>query len=287
MNNDQGAASNPFLRSGLASLSDLETKAHRGLCAALNQTQSEFLSKEESFRSPDYFWPRDALHNWSRIWEYPYVYANLMRWHQRRNLGEAPVIADVGSGVTFFPFQIAKMGCHVICADPDPVSERDMNRAAQCVPQSPGQVVFRRIGGTTLPFESEECDAVYCISVLEHIPQFENTVREISRILKPKGIFLLTIDLDLQGNGEIGVTDHRMLQDALSQSFEFLFADATIHPADVLDSTKGPHPLFQLSRRHKLVSLVKQEFIKPIFGLKPRSALPLHLAVQGFALQKH
>src|SRR5262249_24861798 len=68
---------NPYLRSGLASLSDLETNVHRALYAALNQTQNEFLSKQELFRSRDYVWPADALHNWSRIWEYPYVYAHL------------------------------------------------------------------------------------------------------------------------------------------------------------------------------------------------------------------
>jgi 2-polyprenyl-3-methyl-5-hydroxy-6-metoxy-1,4-benzoquinol methylase len=282
MNNDR----NPFLRSGLASLSDLETETHHRLCAALEKTQSEFLSKQESFRSPEYSWPNDALHNWSRIWEYPYVYSHLMRWHHQRSSNPAPVIADVGSGVTFFPFQIARMGCHVICADPDPVCERDMTLATQSVPQHPGQVTFRRIKDATLPFDSQECDAVYCLSVLEHIPQFENTVREIARILKPKGLLLLTIDLDLQGNAEMGVKEHDVLREALAQTFEFLFPDGTIHPADVLDSTKGPYPMFQLSRRDKLMSLVKQEFIKPVFGLRPKSVLPLYLAVQGFALQK-
>jgi hypothetical protein len=61
----------PFDRSGLAALSDLQTEEWRELFTSLEDQQREFLAKEEAFRSADYPWPRDPLHTWSRVWEYP------------------------------------------------------------------------------------------------------------------------------------------------------------------------------------------------------------------------
>ena len=53
-----------------------------------------------------------------------------------------------------------------------------------------------------MPFQDNEADAVYCVSVLEHIPNPERTVKEVARILQPGGVFVLTIDLDLQKEAE-------------------------------------------------------------------------------------
>jgi len=276
----------PFDRSGLAALSDLTTQAHRELFEILDKAQFEFLSKQEFFRSPEYVWPRDPLHTWSRFWEYPYVYHHLKKWRSGLNTERLPIVADIGSGVTFFPFQVAKIGCHVICADPDPVCEKDLNRAKLHLPQDPGQVDFRRIHDTRLGFENQECDAVYCISVLEHIEDFGITIREIARILKPGGIFLLTIDLDLQGNSEISVERYPALMDAIFKSFDYRFPDSTIHPGDILDSRKGPYALFEEDGWERRWNLIKQELIKPLLGLKPGFSVPLHLAVQGFSLQR-
>jgi 2-polyprenyl-3-methyl-5-hydroxy-6-metoxy-1,4-benzoquinol methylase len=276
----------PLERSGLAALSDLTTQTHREILEVLEKAQFEFLSKQELFRSPEYFWPANALHTWSRIWEYPYVYYHLRNWHSGWKSGRIPVVADVGCGVTFFPFPLARLGCHLICADPDPICEKDLNRAILNIPQSPGKMDFRRIDSTSLPFESQECDAVYCISVLEHIPDFTITVQEIARILKPGGVFLLTIDLDLQSNSEISVGRYSGLMDAIFKSFCYHSPDSTIHPGDLLDSRKGPYALSQQYRWGKRWSLVKNEVIKPLFGLKPGSWAPPHLAVQGFSLRR-
>ena len=67
----------PFDRSGLATLSDIETAEWRELYAVMEKEQAEVLAQESRFRSLEYKWPRDPLHNWSRVWEYPYVYHHL------------------------------------------------------------------------------------------------------------------------------------------------------------------------------------------------------------------
>ena len=51
---------------------------------------------------------------------------------------------------------------------------------------------------SALPFDSETFDAVYCVEVLEHLPDTELALREMTRVLRPGGT-LLVIDKSLQG----------------------------------------------------------------------------------------
>ncbi|MDR1181672.1 MAG: class I SAM-dependent methyltransferase [Bacteroidales bacterium] len=47
--------------------------------------------------------------------------------------------------------------------------------------------------GQKLPFASEEFDAVFANEVLEHVPNIENSLSEIKRVLKPGGQLLLSM----------------------------------------------------------------------------------------------
>lgn len=275
----------PFDRSGIAALSDLQTPQWRELFSRLESEQAEFLAREADFRSPEYVWPRDPLHNWSRIWEYPYVFHQLLGFHSTRPDGRALRLADVGSGVTFFPFSAARLGFDVSCADIDPVCGRDIPRAAKVLSPDPRQVEFRLIRGDRLPFVDGELDVVVCISVLEHIPAFENTIAEMARALKRDGLLVLTIDLDLRGDFEIGVARHRQLVDCLEHFFLFEKPDRTVHPANQLTSGNGPFgtAVPGLLRRSWFES---KQRIKRVLGLPPRLLIPFVLSVQGFVMRK-
>jgi len=95
---------NVFDRSGLAALSDLDCPVHNDIFSILEKEQDNFLSKEPEFRSKEYKWPRDPLHNFSRVWEYPYAYHHLSNFLKTLPQDSRPIVADVGSGVTFFRF---------------------------------------------------------------------------------------------------------------------------------------------------------------------------------------
>lgn len=274
-----------FDRCGLAALSDLEAPEWKSLFAALEREAAVFQEHEPRFRSKEYVWPRDPLHNWSRMWEYPYVFHHLKCFSDENAANGILRSADVGSGVTFFPFALARLGFHVTCADIDPICERDMSKAVQCVPQEPGKVDFRMIHGDSLPFEDGEIDVVYCISVLEHISTFEKTVSEIGRILKKGGLFLLTIDLDLRGNAEIGRIRHRDLIECLNRLFIQVYPDRTIHPADLLCSaaTQIGYPLLT---GHSLAWFAFKHYVlKAIIGRKPGPVRSFDLAIQGLVLE--
>ena len=281
----QNATKDPFLRSGVAALSDFRTSVWRETFRALEDAQSEFLSKQHLFRSPDYKWPLDALHNWSRCWEYPYAYDHLLRWSENLSTDANCTVADIGSGVTFFPFSVARLGFNVICTDIDPICGTDLVRAKDHVTAEPGSVSFRRTDGTQLPFANGECGGVYCISVLEHIPEFASTVREIARILQPGGLFLLTVDLDLQGNHDIGVDRYPQLIACLRADFELVFPKVTIDPTNMLLTTSGPCAMYHPSTWDTTKYLIKQK-IKKMLGRRTSLRFNYHLAVEGFVLRK-
>jgi len=251
-----------FSRFGIGRSSDLVAPECLALLAEMEAEQTRFLGKETAFRSRSYPWPTDALHSWSRIWEYPYTLHHLRML--RRNLGpDGPLlVADIGSGVTFFPLLVAKSGMQVHCIDVDPVVAHDLPLAAAALGVSGIQAMTCE--GNNLPLLDASMDAVYCVSVLEHIPEFEITIREIARILKPTGKLILTIDLDLHGNSEIGPARHRDLLAALGGSFDPVFERDQIHPGDMLTSANGRYQLYPTGWR--FLALMARQVVKPLLG---------------------
>jgi len=273
-----------FKRSGLASLSDLKDPECQTLFSELDIEQHIFLDKEAEFHSPGYRWPSDVLRWWDGIWQYPYVYYHLKE--QAAALGpdfEAKVV-DLGSAVTFFPFAVAKLGYQVHCLDIEAAYGPSIDRAAACVPHQPVKVDFRLISEGRFPLEDDEVDTVYCISVLEHIPDFESSIRESSRVLKPNGLFILTIDLDLCGYMDIGIGRYYDLRQCLSEYFDLKEPEITVHPLDVLQPRNGPFRYMTYSIWRKCKFHLAQR-INSLLGKEPHYALP-NIAVWGAVMTR-
>jgi SAM-dependent methyltransferase len=270
----------------LAARSDFGTSQWRELFETLERQQTEFLSREAQFRSPEYHWPWDPLHNWSRAWEYPYTYYHLKEFRRLWVASRRPLALDFGSGVTFFPFTVARLGYEIVCFDNDPVCHHDLERAIAVTEHHPGHVRSCLSADGRVPLPDGSVDVVYCISVLEHIVEFEKAIAEISRVLKSDGLFLLTFDLDLRGDQELGVLEHERLIKVLSEHFDCAFPEKTVHPVDILKTVDGPYGLKPLTGFRKWAFMAKQDWIKPFFGKKPHKLIPYFLTVQAFALQR-
>lgn len=273
-----------FERCGLASLDDLDDEEWAALFEMIERDQSNFLSAEEKFHSPEYKWPADALHNCFRIWEYPYVLANLKKWLAQLNVDTVPKVLDFGSGVTFFPFSLAKEGFDVIAMDIDPVVESGFQKAIEVTPCYPGRVDFLMSTENSIPIADSTFDAIYSISVLEHTLYPFEIVAELERVLAPFGLLILTFDLCLQGEAQFTPDVYRELRDYLSQNFLYVCPEITIHPARVLDCRNSIYP-YELERK------IIESFI--VWGkncIKRMLGRPLHqaknCACAGFVLQK-
>lgn len=268
----------PFDRCGLASLADFETSEWNELFATLERYQRNFLSHERQFRGADYPWPRDPLHTWSRAWEYPFVFHHLQQWRRETGRTERPTVVDLGCGVTFMPFAVADLDCRVICADVDPIVERDLQRASEALGRT-GQLNHLRVHDGLLDLPDDSVDAVYCISVLEHIEPPDQLIDEIARILAPDGRLILTIDLGITGASPIGPAPHQELVRKLADRFHATLPDISIHPQQILTSRKGPYPMFRHSALWKRAA---RRLLGPILPERYRP----ELACQAFVLRK-
>jgi len=161
-------------------------------------------------------WGRDPLHQWSRQWEYPFVFSRL---EMDTGRDRRATILDAGSGVTFFPYYIREKyeSVDVLCCDSD---ARLKEIYAKINSRSSHPVEFRHADIRDIPCEDESCDAAYCISVLEHTDRFEDIIEEFHRIIRPGGRLVVTFDVSLDGTRDISPSRGARLIEALLEKFD-------------------------------------------------------------------
>jgi SAM-dependent methyltransferase len=139
------------------------------------------------------------LNNRTREFEYPWCYF-------RSDLAEGMSALEIGGGLSGFQFVLAREGVRVTSVDPlvPPPGghqwgfpEGDFARLNAVF--ADGRVRFIRDYVENARLEREAFDRIFCISVLEHIPEqnLVSLMRECCRLLRPGGRLLATIDLFL------------------------------------------------------------------------------------------
>jgi 2-polyprenyl-6-hydroxyphenyl methylase / 3-demethylubiquinone-9 3-methyltransferase len=109
----------------------------------------------------------------------------------RQVLGRAGVTSgaalDVGSGGGFLAEEFARIGFGVTGVEPSAVSVR----TARAHARAGGLAIAYRVGrAERLPVPDQSFDVVYCCDVLEHLDDVGRALDEITRALKPGGVFL-------------------------------------------------------------------------------------------------
>jgi len=135
--------------------------------------------------------------NETRRFEYPWAFSS-------RPVGAGVRCLDIGGSLAGFQFVLAKSGAKVTNVDPgeaaggrgwpvDQSSVGHLNRAFG----TDVELVNATLQAAQLP--SNSIDIAYSISTIEHIPLAElpSLMQEITRVLKPGGAFVATIDLFL------------------------------------------------------------------------------------------
>lgn len=96
-------------------------------------------------------------------------------------------VLDVGCGGGFVSEEFARLGSRVVGVDPSEVSIDTARRHAA----EAGLHVDYRVGhGENLPVADGEFDLVIACDVLEHVSDLQRVLVEISRSLRPGGVFL-------------------------------------------------------------------------------------------------
>lgn len=99
----------------------------------------------------------------------------------------APTLLDVGCGGGLLAEDFTRIGLRVTGIDPAPES---IETARAHATASALGIEYRVGGGESLPFKDASFDVVACCDVLEHVDDAALVVAEMTRVLKPGGVFL-------------------------------------------------------------------------------------------------
>ena len=96
-------------------------------------------------------------------------------------------VLDLGCGIGLVAEEMTKQGYAVTGVDP---GEQTIALAKAYAAEA-GLAIDYRVGpGENLPAESHGYDAVYSLDVLEHVDDLNKVASEITRVLKPGGLFV-------------------------------------------------------------------------------------------------
>jgi 2-polyprenyl-6-hydroxyphenyl methylase/3-demethylubiquinone-9 3-methyltransferase len=107
--------------------------------------------------------------------------------HQQRGTATASMsVLDVGCGGGLLSERFASIGCAVTGVDQSLPTLEAARAHARAMSLDIG---YRQADAANLPFEAGQFDVVCCCDVLEHVDDVHRVIGEISRVLKPGGLF--------------------------------------------------------------------------------------------------
>lgn len=110
-----------------------------------------------------------------------------LQWFDRHIDWQAKNVLDIGCAGGFMAEALAHRGARVTGIDP----ASDAINAARTHARTERLSIRYDVGvGETLPYESDGFDAVVCVDVLEHVADLNKVLSEVTRTLRPGGLFL-------------------------------------------------------------------------------------------------
>lgn len=100
--------------------------------------------------------------------------------------GSPRTLLDVGCGGGFLSEEFAKIGCDVTGMDPSPVL---LKAGREHAAKNSLTIKYIEGYGEEIPLNADSFDYVACCDVLEHVDDVDKVIGEISRVLKPGGLF--------------------------------------------------------------------------------------------------
>jgi ubiquinone biosynthesis O-methyltransferase len=121
---------------------------------------------------------------------------SLLKKHCNHNLKQKKIL-DLGCGDGVLSYLIAKEGAVVSGID---LSETAINFAKIKTKKRGLDIDFRQENAYELPFMDEEFDAVVSSDVIEHIEDVHIFLKEIHRVLKLKGVIVISTPIKFSEN---------------------------------------------------------------------------------------
>ncbi len=202
------------LPQGLVRISDYKDLLQSKLFLRVQKFSNNFIDQNSEILFPyGRKWAIDSLHQWSRQWEYPFVFSQIEKY-AAAHYGRPIKIFDAGSGITFFPYFLEENIHEAIltCCDTG-TKLQEMFKIVNT--QRGNKVEFLHSDIRDTGLESNSFDIIYCVSVLEHTSNYDEIIKEFVRLLKDDGILVVTFDISLDGHSSIPITEAKKLMASL------------------------------------------------------------------------
>ena len=108
------------------------------------------------------------------------------RWHE---LPRRPKVLDLGCGSGIFAEMAAKLGADTIGVDISEIAVEKLNIKHK----NNKNLSFKVSVAEKLPFKDATFDLIMCFEVLEHLRDPQKALNEIKRVIKPRGLVLISV----------------------------------------------------------------------------------------------
>jgi SAM-dependent methyltransferase len=180
---------------GVSAVAVTSSEISRPVCenrcalASVRQTESRtFVDFMEECNGFSHIHELRVFKNWSKIWEYPWLWENGLRaldW-------SAMHLVDIGSELSPFPWLAAKLGAKVTFVEQN---DQWIHKWESLRDQLRVDVEWMIVGSEQIPLPENAANVVTSFSVIEHQVDKRNAINEIARILKPGGVFAISFDV--------------------------------------------------------------------------------------------
>ncbi len=106
------------------------------------------------------------------------------------NFGKGQKHLIVGSGTGGLAVELFKRGCEVYGIEPNDQANRIVWLKAEAVNMPVERFTTHK--AESLPFADNSFDFIHCVSVIEHVDNVEKSLKEMIRVLNPKGTIYLS-----------------------------------------------------------------------------------------------
>jgi len=110
-----------------------------------------------------------------------------------KNTREKDKILDVGCGTGKYLVELSKK--NRTCYGIDPLIEVSLNEARKMAEEEKVNINLSQGTGENISFPEKFFDTVLCLSTLQHVNDPDKTLSEMNRVLKDKGILLISVPL--------------------------------------------------------------------------------------------
>lgn len=103
-------------------------------------------------------------------------------------------ILDAGCGYGLYSLTLAELGYkHIDALELEAERITALHTALEELPAAKAHIKVQQDSLTHLPFDDNSYDVIICSDVIEHIADDISAVRELSRVLKPEGLLILSV----------------------------------------------------------------------------------------------